>query len=85
MGHVTRLGVQEGRAAVRRHNEVAAEATQGALGIQLLYCEQEGYTLASWQLHGDWCIVDAILLLEVHVAAAIHAELAGDLRTQLHA
>lgn len=78
---VTRLGVQEGRAAVRRHNKVAAKATQRALGIQLLDSEQEGHALASWQLHGDRCIVDAILLLKIHVAAAIHAELARDLRT----
>ena len=73
------LGVQEGGAAVGGDHKVAAEAVEGALGVELLNGEQEGYALAARQLHRDGRVVDAVLLLEVHVAAAVHAELAADL------
>ncbi len=75
-----RLGVQEGRAAVRRHHKVAAKALQAALGAQLLDGEQERHALAAGHLDGDRRVVDAVLLLELHVAVAVHVELAGDLR-----
>ena len=54
--------------------------TEGVyLGLKLLDSEEEGYTLAPWQLYCDRCIIDAILLLEVNIARAIHIKLPRNL------
>lgn len=49
------------------------------LGLKLLDGEKKGHTLSPGQLHCDRCIVNAIFLLEVDVARAVHIELPRDL------
>jgi len=73
------LGVQEGGAAVAGHHKVAAERVSGPLGGQLLHGEEEGHALAAGQLHGHGGVVDAVVLLQLHVAAAVNLEAAGHL------
>lgn len=51
------------------------------LGVQLLHGEQEGNALAAGQLHGHGGGVDAVLRLQLHVAAAVDLEGASDLRS----
>ena len=76
------LGVQEGRSAVGRYNELSAKGICGPLGLQLLDGEEEGDALSAWQLHCDRCVVDAVLLLQLHVAAAVDLKVSRDLCIQ---
>ena len=52
------------------------------LGLKLLDSEKEWHTLSPWQLHCDRCIVDAIFLLKVDVARAVHIEFPRDLHAK---
>ena len=70
------LHVSEGAA----FSDVQSGRGHTRLGLELLDGEEEGHALASGHLHSDGRIVDAVLLLEVHIAAAVHVELAANLR-----
>lgn len=50
------------------------------LGNELLDGKQEGHTLTTGHLHRDCGIIDAVLLCEFHIAAAVDIEFSTDLR-----